>query len=160
MKPEVEQKVADRRAERNAKAIEDVRRFISIVRSAEFDMNIVSVTGEPSRSVIDDRLAWHLDNWRKWMHSGALKGLGAPGKSCGFVGGGYNNDFDSMCEIADDRAAEAMDAMIGGLVPVQQAAVHHRYLNAVYRFPRGNYMEALEAAYVILRAGMAGRGLV
>ena len=27
MKPEVEQKVADRRAERNAKAIENVRRF-------------------------------------------------------------------------------------------------------------------------------------
>jgi hypothetical protein len=110
--------------------------------------------------MIDDRLAWHLENWRKWMRSGALKGLGAPGKSCGFVGGGYNNDFDSMCEIADDRAAEAMDAMIDSLPPVQQGAVHHRHLHAVYRFPRGNFIAALELAYATLRAGMSGRGLV
>jgi len=110
--------------------------------------------------VVDDRLAWHLDNWRKWMHSGALKGLGAPGKSCGFVGGGYNNDFDSMCITADRQSAEIMDAMIQSLTAVQQAAIHHRYLHAVFRFPRGNYAEALLLACTKLRAGMGARGLV
>ena len=106
------------------------------------------------------RLDWHLSNWRTWMHSGELSKLRAPAKSAGFMAGGYNNDFDSMCEIADVRAARAMDAMIESLPANETAAIHHRYLHAVYRFPRGNFEKSLQSARERLIAGMPGRALV
>ncbi len=110
--------------------------------------------------VIDDRLAFHLENWRDWMRSMGMKELRLPSGAAGCVGGGYSNSFDEMCQAADRNAAEIMDAMIESLVPVQQAAIHHRYLRAVFRFPRGNYEQQLDAAFTKLRAGMSGRGLV
>lgn len=106
------------------------------------------------------RLDWHLSNWRTWMHLGATKGLRAPGKSAGFVGGGYSTDFESMCEEADSRSAQAMDAMIESLSAVEQAAIHHRYLHAVYRFPRGGFEQTLQQARERLIAGMSARCLV
>ncbi len=111
-------------------------------------------------AVIDDRLAWHLENWRDFMRSGGTRELKAPATSSGFVGGGYNNSFDDMVLYADRRSAEIMDALVCSLPPVQQAAVHHRYLHAVFRFPRDNYAESLMMACAKLRAGMSGRGLV
>lgn len=109
---------------------------------------------------IDNRLAFHLENWRDWMRSGGTRELKGPDHAAGCVGGGYNNDFDSMCITADRQSAEIMDAMIQSLTAVQQAAIHHRYLHAVFRFPRGNYAEALLLACTKLRAGMGARGLV
>lgn len=109
---------------------------------------------------VPDRLAFHLENWADYMRSGGTRGLKAPSSSSGFVGGGYNNDFDSMVLAADRQAAEIMDALIAGLSPVRQAAVNHKYLCAVYRFPRGNLEGEFQAACVILEAGMAARGLV
>ena len=106
------------------------------------------------------RVDWHLCNWRDYMHSDATKGLRAPGKASGFVAGGYNNDFESMCIVADRQAAEIMDALIQGLTPIQSAAVHHRYLRAVYRFPRDNFDEVFNQACDRLAFGIAARGLV
>ena len=114
-----------------------------------------------SREQIPDaRLAHHLENWCTWMHTGATEYLKAPGKSCGFVAGGYSTDFEEMCMVADRQAAEIMDALITSLQPIQRAAVNHRYLRAVYRFPKSNYDEILHGAFDRLRAGMAERGLV
>ena len=94
------------------------------------------------------------------MRTGGLRGLGAPTKSAGFVGGGYNNDFDSMCLEADSVAAKAMDALILGLTPVQQATIHHKYLAAVYRFPRCDMESEFLVACVRLEKGMDAKGLV
>jgi len=107
---------------------------------------------------VSPRLDWHLDNWASYMRTGGTRGLGAPTSACGFVGGGYNNDFDSMCLEADSRAAKAMDGLISSLTPAQQAAISHRYLHAVYRF---RDLEAIfaEACYR-LEAWMPSRGLV
>lgn len=109
---------------------------------------------------IAPRLEWHLLNWRDYMRTGGTRGLGAPTSACGFVGGGYNNDFDSMCLEADSVAAKIMDALILSLTPVQQAAVNHKYLRAVYRFPRGNLESEFLLACARLERGMAARGLV
>ena len=98
-----------------------------------------------------DRVARHLENWRDYMRTGGTKGLGAPTKAAGFVGGGYNNDFDSMCLEADSVAARAMDALILGLTPVQQACIHHKYLSAVYRFPRCD----MESEFLVACARLA-----
>lgn len=109
---------------------------------------------------VPDRLAFHLENWADYMRSGGTRGLKAPSSACGFVGGGYNNDFDSMVLAADRQAAEIMDALISGLSPVRQAIINHKYLCAVFRFPRGNAEAEFQAACVLLERGMATRGLV
>ena len=113
-----------------------------------------------STLLIDDRLAFHLENWRDYMRTGGTRELKAPSGASGCVGGGYSNSFDDMVLHADRQAAEIMDAMIQSLTAVQQAAIHHRYLHAVFRFPRDNYAESLLLACTKLRAGMSARGLV
>jgi hypothetical protein len=113
-----------------------------------------------TEAVIDDRLAWHLENWRDYMRTGGTRELKAPSGAAGCVGGGYSNTFEDMVLHADRQAAGIMDAMIQSLTLVQQAAIHHRYLRAVFRFPRDNYAESLMLACAKLRAGMSGRGLV
>lgn len=110
--------------------------------------------------VIDDRLAWHLENWRDYMRTGGTRELKAPSGAAGCVGGGYSNSFDDMVLHADRQAADIMNAMINSLTAVQSSAIHHRHLHATFRFPRGNYAEALASAYIRLKAGMSGRGLV
>ena len=107
---------------------------------------------------VPERLDWHLLNWRDYMRTGSTRGLGAPTSACGFVGGGYNNDFDSMCLEADSRAAKAMDGLISSLTAAQQAAVHHRYLTAVYRFR--DFEQVFSEACARLEAWMPSRGLV
>lgn len=109
---------------------------------------------------VPPRVDWHLCNWADFMRSDATKGLRAPGKSSGFVGGGYNNDFDSMVLQADRSAAEIVDALIQGLTPGQSAAVHNRYLACVFRFPRQNQEDAFRQACDRLAIGIEQKGLV
>jgi hypothetical protein len=109
-------------------------------------------------SDVPERLDWHLLNWRDYMRTGGTRGLGAPTKSAGFMAGGYNNDFDSMCLEADSRAAKAMDGLISSLTPAQSAAIHHRYLTAVYRFR--DFEAVFAEACARLEAWMPSRGLV
>lgn len=107
---------------------------------------------------VPERLDYHLANWADWMRSGSTRGLKAPSASCGFVGGGYNTDFDSMVREADSRSAAAMDALIRGLSGVHQAAIHHRYLHAVYRFR--DFDLQFRTACERLAAGMSSKCLV
>lgn len=103
------------------------------------------------------RLDWHMANWQRFMKSGVLV-EGFPDTACGCVGGGYSTSFEDMCESADASAAEAVGALVESLSPVQSAAVNHRYLRAVYRFPRGNFDEALVTALESIGAGLIRRG--
>lgn len=103
------------------------------------------------------RLEWHLANWKRFMHSGHLTD-GYPQTAAGCVGGGYSTSFEDMCDSADSAAAEAIGALIESLTPIQSAAINHRWLRAVYKFPRGNYDTSLLDAMDILGAGMLRRG--
>lgn len=103
-----------------------------------------------------DRLDMHLETWALWMRS-EQPARGYPRKSCGFVGGGYNTDFDSMCEAADVRVAQIVNALVDGLEPIQRMALHRRYLRAVYRFK--DYPERLLEARERVRIGLRKRGV-
>jgi hypothetical protein len=104
----------------------------------------------------DTRLEFHLSNWARWMELGGIA-LGFPPKSAGFVGGGYNHEFDTMVADADTRAAETVDALIDGLPILENIAICHRYLAAVWR---GRDLEsALDRAKDKLRTGLQHRGM-
>lgn len=89
----------------------------------------------------------HLQNWVRWMH-GESKPAGLPKKASG----GMQNytSFDSegwqAWEKLDEWTAEATNAAVESLPPSQQAAISHKYLNSVYRFPRDNYEAMLTEA--------------
>lgn len=55
-------------------------------------------------------------------------------------------DFEEMADGADKEAAKMTDAIVRGLPPAQSAALHRKWLHAVYRFPRDNYPAMLLAA--------------
>jgi len=85
------------------------------------------VSGMPAR-----QLAEFMKNWQRWMH-GESGRLGYPKTASGCIGGGYSTSFDDLCEMADNNAALAVDALVESLGISERAAVHHRYLAAVWR---------------------------
>jgi len=97
----------------------------------------------------------HLRNWVSWMHQGA-KPDGLPK----WASGGLQNytSFDSegwtAWENLDKWAAEATNAAIESLPAIEQCAIHHAYLRAVYRFPRGNYQHVLDNARLHLQTAL------
>lgn len=102
-------------------------------------------------------LEFYFDNWRKWMRRDAVTD-GYPGKASGCVGGGYSQTFDDMIDAQDVRCASVTDALIWSLPPVERAALHHCYLYAVFRFPRGGYEEALHNGRLKLAWWLQARG--
>jgi hypothetical protein len=78
-------------------------------------------------------------------------------QAAGCVGGGYFGDFDDMVLAADRRSAAIMDSLIQDLTPAQTCAVHHAWINAVYRFR--DYDRTYEQATELLLLGMDRKGL-
>lgn len=107
----------------------------------------------------DLRLEWHFVNWRAWMRSGCDIVRGLPRASVGLYSGGGRADFDDMADASERRVAVACDAIIEGLCPSQRAAIYHKYLYAVYPFPRGNQAECLERGREGVRTGLERRGI-
>ena len=97
------------------------------------------------------RVAYHLAIWKIWMANG--KTLGYPDE--GHAVNGASLNFDDLCDRADLRSAETMDAIIDSLEAHQSAAVYHFNLCAVYRFVRikaeDAYADALQAMVPMLR---------
>lgn len=114
-------------------------------------------TSTGSGSMTDERLEWHLWNWRTWMYSGKTV-EGYPMASAGLRSIGQS-DFDDMAEASDIRCARACNAIVEGLPPAQAAAVYRKWLHAVYRFPRGNFECCLAMAMDTIRAGLESRGI-
>jgi hypothetical protein len=104
-----------------------------------------------------ERIEFHLLNWADWMESENQK-LSYPSKSAGFVGGGYNTDFDTMCETSDVRCAEAVDAIIECLPINQKVAINHCYCTAVYRIR--NQDEVLNQAKLTIGKQLDARGII
>lgn len=78
-----------------------------------------------------------LRNWVTYMY-GESKPAGYPRKACGGVTNYTSLDLDNVAayENLDRELAEKTDAVIASLSPVEQCAIHHQYLHAVYRFQR------------------------
>lgn len=96
--------------------------------------------------------------WRAWHKRGEIK-LGYPSRSIGLASGYVSKSFDEFCEELDKAIAHAMDSIIEEeLPPSQRAAMYHRYLHAVFHFPRGNYQECLNQALEAISVAMKRKG--
>lgn len=104
------------------------------------------------------RLLWHLDNWSRYM-SGWVGPDTYPHRSLVCSNGGASNDFDDMVSTEDRRVAKIVDVVISDLSPIHRAAVSHKWLRAVYRFPRNNLPELLDAAYEAISSSLDRRGV-
>lgn len=87
----------------------------------------------PERFHAPDQTERLLLDWARWMRRGVLTG-GYLNSAVGCVGGGYSTSFEDMLEATQVRIDRTIDAIIHGLPPAQICALHHAYLNAVYRF--------------------------
>lgn len=104
-----------------------------------------------------ERVEWHLANWTTWMHTGRSVDR-LPRRSVG-IGNSSSSSFDDMVEASDVRCAMVVDALIDDLPPSQACAVMRRYLDAVYRFHRDNYLQELSEAKRKIGLGLKNRGV-
>lgn len=81
-----------------------------------------------------------------------------PRRSTG-IGNSHSTSFDDMIEASDVRCAMITDAIISDLPPAQACAVMRKYLDSVYRFPRDNFIEMLDAAKVTIGLKLSIRGV-
>lgn len=95
--------------------------------------------------------------WVAYMH-GEAKPAGYPRKASGGVTNYTSLDLENIAayENLDRELAEKTDQVIAGLTPVEQCAVHHEYLHAVYRF-REPLDEILERAKLKIEIGLRRR---
>lgn len=96
--------------------------------------------------------------WVSYMHAEA-KPAGYPRKACGGVTNYTSMDLDNIAafENLDRVLAEKTDAVIASLTPVEQCAIHHEYLHAVFRFQREAFDVALERARNKIEIGLRAR---
>jgi len=64
-----------------------------------------------------------------------------------------------MADASDIRVARVVDALVGSLEPIQRAAINHRYLYAVFTFPRGNFEQILCSARFRVAGWLVVRGV-
>lgn len=82
--------------------------------------------------------------WASWQQNSGIR-LWYPQKAVGFASGGINC-WDDVELSTDAWMCGEIDAAVDQLPPAQHAAIHNRYLEAVFRFPRNNYELLLEFA--------------
>lgn len=83
----------------------------------------------------NDRLAWHLKNWAEFMSRPSSK-LGYPSKSQMISSGGSSSEdeFDIMCDEADTKCAQTMDAIIDSIHLRQRVAINHVWLKVIHHY--------------------------
>lgn len=105
-----------------------------------------------------ERVEWHLDNWSRWMDSG--RGVeGFAHESSGVTGGGSSQHFDDMVEASDRRCAAIVNTIIDDLPSIQQMAIYHQYLAAVFHFGRADLPTLLDAARTKIGASLKAKGV-
>lgn len=101
----------------------------------------------------------YLDRWARWMRMGG-KPVGCPGKASGGLNGYTIHTGDADYEYEECRGAAITNAVINDLPIVEQCALHHAYLDAVYRFTdRLRFEVALERAVSHVSAGLLRKGI-
>lgn len=108
-----------------------------------------------------DKVVSILEDWARWQRAYSVF-LGAPRRSLGFDLGGSAVTAESgeqNREVADRERCKIVDACIDSLkVPAQKAAIHRRYLSAVYRMR--DYEQALCAAHEALLVAFLDKRLL
>lgn len=101
---------------------------------------------------------WHLNNWARWMTKIELP-KGVPDCASGGVENYTTHDAhnEKAYDALDAWLAETTHVVIQGLVETEKAAIYCRYVEAIYRFPRGNFEELLARAVENVRAGLKRR---
>lgn len=118
---------------------------------------------EDLKDLIDRRAEWNLANWARWMHIGQLA-EGHATKSSGLMNGGCGSadEFECMCDSADEIAAEISDTVIDGLKSIDHRyplAIENVYLRRVWTM-RGDPGELfIQAVKEFWKVGQA-KGLV
>jgi hypothetical protein len=101
----------------------------------------------------------HLRNWSEWMRSGG--GVrGYPRSVPGIMVGGNIASWEDLCDSCDKVAARSTDAAVADLPGVEQAAVSHIHLAAVWRFNREPLSTVYERALISLGESLTRKGMV
>jgi hypothetical protein len=108
-----------------------------------------------------DKVVSILEDWARWQQAYSVF-LGAPRRSLGFDLGGSAVTAESgeqNREVDDRERCKIVDACVDSLeVPAQRAAIHRRYLSAVYRMR--DYEQALCAAHEALLVAFLDKRLL
>jgi hypothetical protein len=108
-----------------------------------------------------DKVIGILEDWARWQQAYSVF-LGAPRRSLGFDLGGSAVTAESgeqNREVDDRERCKIVDACVDSLeVPAQRAAIHRRYLSAVYRMR--DYEQALCAAHEALLVAFLDKRLL
>lgn len=107
-----------------------------------------------------ERVAWHLENWRKWMRSGQEVDA-FPSRAIGCSDGGTSKGFDEMVEAEDRRCAKIVDAILDNLPPTDRIAIYIELgiMGRVFTFVRKTYHQALTDGKAALGRELARRGV-
>lgn len=105
-----------------------------------------------------ERLDVLLEIWADWVHQGSwVDGYPARAAAVRSLAG---PDFDEMVEASDEQLAQSVQAGIDSLALHHQAALSHRYTEAVWRFPRMEFALVLQDARQSLMVVLNRRGVV
>jgi hypothetical protein len=80
-------------------------------------------------ALTEERLNWHLENWRIWVSSSWDAELAYTVSH----GTSYSVDFDDLCAEMDRRAAMTTKACIDDLSPCESCAIFNKLCAAVFR---------------------------
>jgi hypothetical protein len=103
------------------------------------------------------RVEWYCGNWADWM----LRSNDARGYGPGAVG--FNStgslSFEDMCAAGDVRVARITSTAIEDLPVVERVAIHHAFLQAVWRFNREPFEMVYPRAIANLGERLERKGL-
>lgn len=95
-----------------------------------------------------------LNLWaRSFDDGGQLRPLWYPDGAAGCVGGGNSQTWQDLWDAKERMQIEGVDGAVESLKPIEQCAVFHVHLYAVYRFTRSVehiYADALDALALAL----------
>jgi hypothetical protein len=109
----------------------------------------------------EDRVLWHLWNWRLHMqpHRMTERNLGAPRRASGGIGISHTADFEQLADNADRVAADWVDAIIQDLSAIEQKALRCEYLSETWLSKTPIHL-VLVLAHESVRKGLDKRGIV
>ncbi|HEY1283005.1 MAG TPA: hypothetical protein VGE96_00870 [Steroidobacteraceae bacterium] len=110
----------------------------------------------------EERLTWHLENWAAWQRRADAICEGAPPRAGSGLGRSHRRTFDEMVESADTRCAEAVEAILDDLPPLERFAIHHAHLAAVYRFHHhsARHEDLYASGRAKVKRGLSARGIL
>lgn len=129
-----------------------MRAGLRVVRAAASDVGFRQEGERRSRLMV------LLEDWARWSRE--YRSASGFHRASVCASGCESTDFESMCQQADSVTNRAIDAAVDDLLPAPRAALYRRFgLAAVFRFPRDNYTEQLDAAYEALLVSLPRRGV-